>query len=68
MEQENCECCHIDGSGCGALLNHSNSGFRVSLDEDYDLYVDFEIDAGCVPFDYMKINYCPMCGRKLEEN
>lgn len=40
---------------------------KVFLDEDCDITV--EIDLGCCgeTRTYRTVNYCPMCGRKLED-
>ena len=43
-------------------------GLKVSLDEDGDIFVSlfFSIN-GTQARAYATVNYCPMCGRKLED-
>lgn len=54
---------------CGEPLNDaSNSDFTLTISHDennYHMYVEFS-DEVWWGDDYATINYCPMCGRKLE--
>lgn len=40
-------------------------GFKLSLDEDGDIFVSLELGSGTPARVYKTVNYCPMCGRKL---
>lgn len=42
-------------------------GLKVSLDEDGDIFVSLELGSGTPARVYKTANYCPMCGRKLED-
>lgn len=51
------------------LNDTSNSDFALTIshdENDYHVYVEFS-DEVWWGDDYMSIQYCPMCGRKLEE-
>ena len=61
-EQENCSYCH-DGKGIG------DSEEKYDEEAEGIFIIDGEIisqaDCGCIR-SKGKINYCPMCGRKLD--
>ncbi len=43
-------------------------GLKVSLDEDGDIFVSLSFGGSGSPARaYATVNYCPMCGRKLED-
>lgn len=63
-QQENCPYCHTDKS----LIEYEDCGFEVEagVDDDGTLYVD--ADDGYHLFNQeININYCPICGRPLNE-
>ena len=43
------------------------NGFKLSLDEDGDIFIEVDLGGGNPARRYRTVNYCPMCGRKLED-
>ena len=42
------------------------NGFKLSLDEDGDIFIEVDLGCGTPARAYKTVNYCPMCGRRLE--
>jgi len=43
------------------------NGLKLSLDYDRDIFVSIDLGSGPPARVYKTINYCPMCGLKLED-
>lgn len=52
--------CRFENAGCTDLNT------KVQVDWQGDLTIEYE-DMGECLMDSYKINYCPICGKKLEE-
>lgn len=65
-EQENCPYCqNLDGHGTDLLeCDNKDADARIELDENE---ISFDNSDGHYTYGTFKINYCPICGRKLEE-
>lgn len=57
---EGCKYCIKSENQCKEIIKDSYTTCRIDYDYGVQLYSSSEDDAG-----YGKINYCPMCGRKL---
>lgn len=65
-EQNNCPYCH-DFDGHGPELFKCNYDRADASIELKDKVISFDNSDGAFTFGEFKINYCPMCCRKLEE-
>ena len=63
-EQKNCPYCHnLDGHGTNLFeCNNRNADASIELDENA---ISFDNSDGHYTYGMFKINYCPICGRKL---
>lgn len=64
MKVESCAFC----DGNGALNDVANSDFAITIDKDGDgsyIYIEYENSYGS-DWEATYINYCPICGKKLE--
>lgn len=64
MKSDKCHYCIGDSQHNAALIEALN--VLLYLDDDKLTFEGYGQD-GYTTDDYAKINYCPMCGRKLEE-
>jgi hypothetical protein len=64
-KQEKCPYCH-DFDGHGPELFKCNYDRADASIELKDKVISFDNSDGAFTFGEFKINYCPMCGRKLE--
>lgn len=64
-EQKKCPYCHnLDGHGTDLFeCNAREADARIELDENA---ISFDNSDGHFIYGTFKINYCPICGRKLE--
>lgn len=70
-EQKNCEYCHFNSRGADFADNGDSIGYcRFQLAKfPAGYYINVWSGEGGEKFDVASetINYCPMCGRKLEK-
>lgn len=64
-EQEHCKFCHSDKDRNTDLFDCKNDDCCASIDLDENK-ITFDNSDGHFMYGEFKINYCPMCGRKLE--
>ena len=67
QEQQNCPYCHEEKNQYGPKLlecNVKEACASIELDEKI---ISFDNSDGHFIYGEFKINYCPICGRKLEE-
>ena len=64
-EQKKCPYCHnLDGHGAALFeCNVREADARIELDENV---ISFDNSDGHFIYGEFKINFCPICGRKLE--
>lgn len=63
-EQKNCPYCHFEVDGEGKVIDDdrdSTDRFNLCKDQDGTFRIECYADHSS------KINFCPMCGRKLEK-
>ncbi|WP_353990070.1 hypothetical protein ABVF11_02265 [Pediococcus argentinicus] len=69
--QKSCKYCHkpfLDLSGKTSCEVDDDDSAYCGTDDYGNLEFGASFDSGCVnKNEYVKIKYCPMCGRKLED-
>ncbi|EAD0075984.1 hypothetical protein NB69_05190 [Listeria monocytogenes] len=59
-----CEYCEETYRKRGEII--TEEGHEIYIDEDNDISINIDFESS-MDYLYFEINYCPWCGRKLEE-